>query len=346
MLAAQMRPLLLLLVLLAFVVGCSVDDPDGATIWRFAIEEPVGSVQWAYAERFKQLIEDRTDGRIEVQVYPYGTLGTSDHVTELLRMGTVHFATASPGHLGKLIPEVQVMLLHFVFSDEAEVNREALRDPELRQTFDTLYRDKGFRLLSVFQEGWQVWTTRKEIRAPQDFSGVRMRVMTSPMLIAAYEAYGASPTPLPYGEVYSALQLNMIDGQVNPIFAIQEMSFYEVTDYLVFANHLPFVTTVASNERHFEALSPELRQLVLRVIDELQDHVFEVQSRFNAERLDLIRQRKPEIRVEELTEDERARFRQASLGVRDTFVQRVGPNGQNVLNALLDAVARQEAQPR
>ena len=124
------------LLLAVCLAGCA--RPDGGTpeIWRFAIEEPVGSVQWAYAERFEELVEARAADHIDVEVYPYGTLGTSDQVTELLRMGTVHFATASPGHLGKLIPEVQVMLLHFVFSDDAEVNRDALRDPRLRAAFE------------------------------------------------------------------------------------------------------------------------------------------------------------------------------------------------------------------
>ena len=329
------------LVLFVLTSGCA-GSTARTTVWRFAIEEPVGSVQWAYAERFEQLIEDRTQGEIDVEIYPYGTLGTSDHVTELLRMGTVHFATASPGHLGKLIPEMQVLLLHFVFSDDAEVNRDALLDERLRASFDELYREKGFRLLTVFQEGWQVWTTRKLVRSPEDFGGVRMRVMTSPLLLAAYDAYGASPTPLPYGEVYSALQLNMIDGQVNPVFAIQEMSFYEVTDYLIFANHLPFVTTVAANAAHFASLPAATQSLVLEIVEELQSYVFDVQSQFNSERLELIRERKPEIRVERLTEPERARFREASLPVREDFVRRVGRRGRTILDALLAAVGEQE----
>ena len=332
---------LLLPLLTSFLslVGCAPVD-GGKEIWRFAIEEPVGSVQWAYAERFEELIEERTANAVDVQIYPYGTLGTSDHVTELLRMGTVQFATASPGHLGKLIPEVQVLLLHFVFSEDAAVTRDALRDPQLRAAFDRFYEEKGFRLLSIFQEGWQVWTTRKEVRSPEDFSGLRMRVMTSPMLLAAYEAYGASPTPLPYGEVYSALQLRMIDGQVNPVFAIEEMSFYEVTDVMTFPYHLPFVTTVAANETFIEGLPEGHQELIRGVIHELQDHIFEVQTRYNRERLETIRQRKPEMEITHLTAEERNRFREASLQVRQEFLDSVGPTGREALDALASAMER------
>ena len=330
----------LCLAFAAFVsLGCAAEEgiPE---IWRFAIEEPVGSVQWAYAERFEELIEERTSSAVDVQVYPYGTLGTSDHVTELLRMGTVELATASPGHLGKLIPEVQVLLLHFVFSEDAEVTRDALRDPRLKEVFDRFYEEKGFRLLSIFQEGWQVWTTRKEVRSPKDFSGLRMRVMTSPMLLAAYQAYGASPTPLPYGEVYSALQLRMIDGQVNPVFAIEEMSFYEVTNVMTFPNHLPFVTTVAANKKFIDSQPKERQELIRGVIHELQDHIFDVQTRYNRERLDAIRQRKPEMEITHLTAQERQRFREASLEVRQVFLDSVGPTGREVLEALGAAMDR------
>lgn len=309
--------------------------------WRFAIEETRGSVQDAYAMKFKELIEQKSDGAIEVSVYPYGTLGTSDHVTEQLAMGTVQFAMASPGHLGKLIPEVQVFLLHFLLSDDESVNNRALGDPMLKQAFDALYEEKGLSLLSILTEGWMVWTTQKPVRRPADFAGVKIRTMTSPLLLAAYEAYGASPTPLPYGEVYSGLQLNMIDAQVNPIFAIEEMSFYEVVNYLVFARHAPFVTTVVSNAEFLAGLSAERRAMVLETIEELQPYNLQIQQRFNAERLEIIREKKPSIKIiANLTEEERAAFRRASEVVYEQFIEMAGPRGQAMLDEVRAAVAR------
>jgi tripartite ATP-independent transporter DctP family solute receptor len=311
--------------------------------WRFAIEETQGSVQDAYAQRFKQLIEERSDGEIQVDVYPYGTLGTSDQVTELLGMGTVQFAMASPGHMGTLIPEVQVFLLHFVLSEDPAVNQEVLSDPGIVATFDDLYAEKGLELLSIYQEGWMVWTTQKPIRTPEDFKGVKIRVMTSPLLLAAYKEYGASPTPLPYGEVYSALQLNMIDAQVNPIFAIQEMSFYEVTDYLIFGGHAPYITTAVTNRDFMEGLSPERRAMVKDVIAELDDYIFEKQRDYNEKRLDMIKESKPSIKIiDDLTDQERAVFRDASMAVREQFVDIAGPRGREVLDQLIATVKKKQ----
>jgi tripartite ATP-independent transporter DctP family solute receptor len=315
--------------------------------WRFAIEEAKESVQDAYAQRFKELIEAKSGGAIEVSVYPYGTLGTSDHVTELLSMGTVQFAMASPGHLGKLIPEVQVFLLHFLLTGDERVNNIALGDPELKATFAPLYQEKGLSLLSILSEGWMVWTTQEPVRTPADFKGVKMRTMTSPLLLAAYRAYGASPTPLPYGEVYGALQLNMIDAQVNPVFAIQEMSFYEVVDYLIFAKHAPFITTVVSNDAFLAGLSEERRAMVLETIEELQPFNLETQQRYNAERLDIILENKPDIQIiADLTPDERAAFREASQQVYDQYLEMVGPGGQIALDAVRAAIERANGATR
>lgn len=332
-----------LLCLVSCSSGEQTNQPEPAQ-WRFAIEETIGSVQHQYALKFKELVEQRSNGEVEVSIYPYGTLGTSDQITELVDMGVVQFAMASPGHLGKLIPEVQVFLLHFVFSDNDEINNAVLNDDvQLRRQFDDLYAEKHLKLLSVFSEGWQVWTLKAPVRVPEDFEGLKMRVMTSPLLLAAYEAYGASPTPLPYSEVYSALQLNMIDGQENPVFAIQEMSFYEVTDWMIFAKHAPFITTSVTNHEFFHTLPEQRQQLILDVVDELDDYILDVQQQFNQQRLDLIRERRPDLNIiTELTPSERDAFRQASLPVRQQFIESVGDDGEALLNSLLDKLRKYE----
>ncbi|QDT29207.1 2,3-diketo-L-gulonate-binding periplasmic protein YiaO precursor [Gimesia panareensis] len=324
-------------------VTASTDQP---TQWRFAIEETIGSVQHQYAMKFKELIEERSNGEIEVTIYPYGTLGTSDQITELVDMEVVQFAMASPGHLGKLIPEVQVFLLHFLFSDDDEINNQVLnKDPRLQKTFDELYARKRLKLLSIFSEGWQVWTMKEPVHQPEDFSGVKMRVMTSPLLIAAYKAYGASPTPLPYSEVYSGLQLNMIDGQENPVFAIQEMNFYEVTDWMIFARHAPFITTAVTNRDFFDSLPPERQQLVTGVVADLNDYILKVQKEFNQERLELIRKNKPKLKIiTELTPDAREAFRKASQPVRDKFIKMTGEDGRELLKELQQTIQEYEDQ--
>lgn len=369
------RVLWLLPCLLACVPGCRRSETESTSVasWRFAIEESPGSVQHAYATRFKRLIEERSGGRVEVTVYPYGALGTATHTIEQLNLGVLQFAMASPGSLGKFIPETQAFLLHFVLDEDERVNRRALRSPRLLEALDARYREKGLRLLSLFSEGEMAWTTRRLIRRPDDFRGVRMRVMTSPILFAAYAAYGASPIPLPYAETYSALQLRMVDGQVNPVFAIERQKFYEVTDWLIFPGHAHFVTSLAANKQFFDSLSPSDRQMVRDVTEELDAYIFELQQAFANERLaDILRacgrrgktlhlcgdldgflaslsaaERRELVQDNPLwsdepplTDEERARFRAASRKARTAYLQIGGTHAPEVLELLADEVSR------
>ncbi len=331
--------MLFLIVLLALhAAGCG-SAGGGGTTWRFAIEEIQGSVQDAYAQEFKRLVEEDSGGRIGVTVYPYGTLGTSDQITEQLHLGAIQIATASPGHIGKLIPELQAFLLHYVLSEDPRVNRELIGgSTRLRQAMNDLYLRKDFRFLTLLPEGEQVWTTKRPVREPADFDGMKFRVMTSPVLLESYAAYGANPTPLPYAEVYSALQLSMIDGQVNPVFAIEEMSFYEVTDYLIFPGHSQSVTTVVANGRFLDSLDAKDRELLNRTVERLDDYIFKVQEEYNTARLQIIREKKSDVKVIRLTEQQRARFREKAGDVQARFGALAGPGGKQFLELLLQEV--------
>lgn len=180
-----------------------------------------------------------------------------------------------------------------------------------------------------------VWTTNREIRTPEDFDNFKMRTMVSPMLVAAYEAYGASPTPMPYGEVYGALQLKQVDGQVNPVFAIEEMKFYEVQDYLIFSGEQQFTTTVVTNADWYQAdITDEQRQALDETTGELADFIFKIQAEYEKERLEKIKAAKPDVKIIELTEEERAAFAERAKQARQAYIDMVGEEGQEVVSKL------------
>ena len=327
-------------------LAATVGHAANAEEWKFAIEEIQGSVQDAYAQEFKRLIEEKTGGEVTVTIYPYGALGTSAELTELVTQGAIQFANASPGHLGTLVPEIQVFSVPYLLSDNNEVNKKILTEsPVIYETLQEDFHDKGLHLLTMYPEGEMVWTANKEVRSPEDFANFKMRTMVSPMLVAAYEAYGASPTPMPYGEVYGGLQLKQIDGQVNPIFAIEEMKFYEVQDYLIFSGEQQFTTTVVTNSDWYAVdLSDEHRQVLDQTIDELADFIFKVQDQYNQERLETIKAEKPDIQIVELTDEERQAFRERSMEAREAFVEMTGEEGQQILDALVADIEAAEQE--
>ena len=364
-----MRSIHFLIVACLLIAGCNADSLTSVETWRFAIEESEGSVQHAYALKFKELVEQRSGGEVEVIVYPYGTLGTSTHVTEQMNMGIVELAMASPGSLGKFIPEMQVFLLHFLFPEDPLQMRAKFTDPEFLQVIDQLYEPKGLKLLSIYSEGQMVWTLQEKVRRPADFEGVKMRVMTSPLLLAAYNTYGASATPMPYSEVYSGLQLNQIDGQVNPVFAIERQKFHEVTSWMIFPRHASFITTCAANREFYDGLSPDRRRLVDEAIAELDQYIHDTQVESQVVRLkeiieDKRRQRSTlhivgdlqwfhdSLTTEEkasliddneyldlrppLTDTEIARFREASQQVHEIFLKIGGASAEEVLTLVAE----------
>jgi len=327
---------LTLSTLAAATLGClAAIQPAQAQQWKFAIEEIQGSVQDAYAQEFKKRIEQKTGGDVSVTIYPYGSLGTSADLTELTTAGVLQLSNASPGHLGTMVPEIQVFSIPYLLSQDNKVNKQVLTESAC--IYDRLagdFEEKNLRLLTMYPEGEMVWTTNKEITSPEDFQNFKMRVMVSPLLVKAYEAFGASPTPMPYGEVYGGLQLGQIDGQVNPIFAIEEMKFYEVTEYMIWAGQQQFTTTVVGNADWYNGLSDDRRQMLDETIAELADYIFRVQDQYNKERLEKIKQEKPDMKMIRLSEEQRATFKKRAQQVRDKYVEMVGDDGKEVLQCL------------
>nr|WP_297457822.1 TRAP transporter substrate-binding protein DctP [uncultured Halomonas sp.] len=304
-----------------------------AQTWRFALEEIDGSIQDVYAEAFKTRIEERSGGEITVDIYPYGSLGTSSQLTELVQQDAVQFAFASPGHLASMIPEVGVFTLHFLLSDDNRINEQVLGNSEAIPLLQEAYREQNLQLLGIIPEGWMAWTADRAIETPADMESLKIHTRALPILAESYRAYGADPTPMPYSEVYSGLQLEQIDAQVNPTFTIEEMRFYEVQEYLIYAKQAQFISTLVANDTFYEGLSEERQAMVDEVTDSLRSYIFAQQAEINEKRLDIIKENS-DIEIVTLTDEQRQMFREKSLPVRETFIERAGERGKKILETL------------
>ncbi|WP_166418351.1 TRAP transporter substrate-binding protein [Cochlodiniinecator piscidefendens] len=303
--------------------------------WKFAIEEIPGSIMDAYAQEFKSRIETATNGDVTVTVYPMGTLGTPTETVEQAADGVINFTNVSIGNLGTIVPESQVFLLPYLLPSDAAVISDILSSSEtIYGPLNEDFRTRGLEIMTMYSEGPQVWTTNREIRTPEDFENFKMRVMVSPILVETYNNMGASPTPLPFGEVFGALQLGAIDGQVNPIPTIEEMKFYEVTSHLIWAGEQELVTTVVAGSDWFETLSPERQELVRTTMSDMTGFIDGVVTDFNQERLDIIQEAKPDVSLVVLTEEERDVFRARSADTAAAYVETAGARGQELLDAL------------
>ena len=307
-----------------------------AETWRFGLEEIEGSVQAKYAEAFKELVEEKSSGDITVQLLPYGKWGSSySELYDAIQGGAIQIGFGS-GALGGTVPESQLLSLNFVMSpDELEtvkiLNSDAFLESEAWQG---AFRDRGLVPMAELAEGFQVWTTNKSVNTPADMKNMHIRVMDNSLLRSTYQAYGASPITIAYGELYSALQQGQADANIQPVFAHEEMGFYEVQDYMVFAKQSQFVATLMGNLDWHEGLSDEQRKMLKDVTAELVQEGHDIQIKFNEERLETIKS-KSKIKIVELTDEQREEFRKMAEPVRKTFTDEVGDKGKQALEILL-----------
>lgn len=321
-------------------------EPAETTVqtWRIGLEEIEGSVQYEYGAKFAELINEKTDGEVEVKLFPYGQLGGLTDIYDQVQAGAIELAFGS-GFLGGTVPESQLFSLNFVLTDDEKTNTEILNDPAFRQHPDLVeaFNERDLHPLAIVPEGWQVWSANKAIRTPEDFDGMAIRTMDNRLLRETYSAYGADPTTMEYGELFSGMQLGQLDGNIQPVFAHQEMDFYQVQDYLIFANQAQFIATFMANQDWYEGLSQEYKEAVDESVVELIPYIHDVQTRLNEERLDIITENS-DIELVYLTPEERAAFRELSLPVRDTFAEMVGERGARLMTVLIDLVDEAETQ--
>lgn len=319
-------------------------EPAETTVqtWGIGLEEIEGSAQYEYGAKFAELINEKTDGEVEVKLFPYGQLGGLTDIYDQVQAGAIEMAFGS-GFLGGTVPESQLFSLNFILTDDELKNAQILNDPAFRLHPDLLesFRERDLHPLAIVPEGWQVWSANREIRTPEDFDGVAIRTMDNRLLRETYSAYGADPTTMEYGELFSGMQLGQLDANIQPVFAHQEMDFYQVQDYLIFAKQAEFIATFMANKDWYDGLSDEYKEAVDETVAELVPYIHEVQTRLNEERLKIITENS-DIELVYLTPAERQAFRDLSLPVRDTFVEMVGERGERLMTVLIDLVEEAE----
>ena len=195
-----------------------------------------------------ELVKAKTNGEVEIQVFPSSQLGNQRDLIEGLTLGTVDMTLTSTAVFGNFVPEMGVFDLPFIFRDI----------PHAYKTLDTVGMEtaklgeaKGLKTLAFMENGIRHMTNnRQPIRKPADVKGLKLRVMEQPVYIEMVKALGGSPTPMAFSEIYTALQKGVIDGQENPLGHIWTSRFFEVQKYVSLTAHTysgePILIAVAS----------------------------------------------------------------------------------------------------
>lgn len=326
-----------LVVLSCFGLAQASEYTGGPVKAKLASEEIEGDFMTVWARNFAEHMKEWSGGKIDIEVYPYGTLGATGDINELAQLGVVQFVFSDYAWISAFVPQAQVLALNYIFPRQKipQVLDWMMQNGKFMPLLEKHFRNNGLVPLAVMYEGWQWVTSKKAISSPADMKGLKVRLMSSKLLVENYKAYGASPTPMSYGEVYSGLQMGLIDAQVNPIFADYSMKFYEVQDYFTQLWNEPFLGIPTVNAEFFDSLTPEAQQEMRNFWLSSIVPAGEWIDERNASDKEKIKEAKPEITFTVLDDEAIAEFKKLGETVYPKFVEIGGEGSQEILDVLL-----------
>ncbi|WP_447893660.1 C4-dicarboxylate TRAP transporter substrate-binding protein [Vreelandella sp. GE22] len=230
----------------------------------------------------KAAIEERSDGELTIQIFPNSQLGSDEDVVEQIRSGANIAILIDAGRLSEYQPELGILSAPYLVEDPQDY-AQITSSPLYNDWVEGLADQSGLRLLNYnWFQGSRQMLTQNEVNTPEDLSGVRVRTINSPVWVKTIEAMGATPTPLPWSEVYSALQLGSIDGAEAQLTAAEGQNLHEVITHIAMTNHIHLMTGIATSDQWYQSLPEELRTILdeelLKAGDEASTAIAEAQA--------------------------------------------------------------------
>jgi len=264
-----------ILVLAGYVVSSTSIPAFAANskhiILKFGHGSPPGQARDKGAHMFAQLVEKKTNGKIEVEVYPSASLGSDEEVLEQLQMGVTAFGAPGVGTIADLDPKLNVIEMPFLF-DSWEQAWALLDGPVGKELIKDLPK-KGIRVLAFWENGFRhITNSKRPIEKPSDLKGIKIRVPNWEMSIATFEALPSSVTPMAWPELFLALQQGVVDAQENPLTIVWGAKFYEVQKYLSLIGHQYSPLPLIISEKIWKKLSPEYRKAIQEAAYEARDY--------------------------------------------------------------------------
>ncbi|WP_419936624.1 TRAP transporter substrate-binding protein [Candidatus Palauibacter sp.] len=316
MLATPPRLAATLTTVAALSFGCGGGGESGLVELSLGHVGSPGSLYDVTANEFARRVNERLAGRAELHVYGSSQLGGDDAMLQRLRLGTLDMSLPST-IMSSMVDAFGLFEMPYLVRDREHMKRieEAVVWPDLAPRAE----EAGYRILAVWENGFRhITNSRRPIHGPEDLSGIKLRTPRGVWRVKLFQALGANPTPMPFSEVFVALQTGVMDGQENPLTQVTSAKLHEVQDYLSLTGHVyspAFVTTGAGRwERH----PPEIRAEVEAIAREMQAFVYETAARMDEELLAQL-----EATEMAINEADPARFEAASEPIYEEFATTV-----------------------
>ena len=283
------------LVLALLVVGGVAAQAAPATAQEIKLraghDQPVGSMYDEGHKMFKKLVEERSGGKIKVDIFPAAQLGSEVAMMEGLRLGTIDVVCANAPNAATVFPELGLFSVAYLFRDIPHFER-VVNDPKFQKRFDEVVASKsvGVKVLGFYAAGVRnVYSRKASISTPDDFKGLKIRVQNNPVEVKVWKTFGAIPTPMNFGEVYQALQSGVIDAAENGLAVIESNKHYEAAKYVSQTEHQRNLSTLYINEKKLMSLPADLQKIVIAAGQEAAVHERKKDAEFVAAAADRLR---------------------------------------------------------
>lgn len=263
---------LLFMITLSLTSCLSTEKRRGETEERdvyelsIAIDSQEDTVTGIFMNKFADLLEEKSNGRLKINRYPNSQLGGDGEITEAVQNGNIAFVVQTTAPQVSFVPEAAIFDAPMAFKN-LDVARKVL-DGKLTESLKKYYEDKKLILLGFADQGFRVMSSNKKVEKMSDLKGIKIRTMENPNHIAFWKAAGANPTPMAWSEVYIGLQQGSIDAQENPIETIVASKVYEQQDDIILTNHILHTLCLIGSPAIVHELPQELQDIIYESADE------------------------------------------------------------------------------
>ena len=289
-----------------------------------------GSAQNIVADRFKELIEARSEGKFRVKIYHSKSIGNETEILQQIQMNTIQMAIVTLGPFDTFDPIVRVINYPFLFKDNAQADQ--ILDGPLGAEILKSLESSGFKGLCFSENGFRNLTNSKRpVKAPADVNGLKIRVMSSALHKTIWQSLGANPTPMPW-PIYTELEQGVIDGQENPLWVMEVYKFYEIQKYMTLTRHVYSAHIDVAALSWWQTLAEADQRMIQAAICEAARYQRADNRDKNADRLELLKSKGMQIEEQPDT----AAFRRQVAGLKDSEMYR-DDRVQDLLKRILAA---------
>lgn len=265
----KMKKILALLFVFALLLTLGQTVMAETINLKLAENQPADNPVTKADIRFAELVEEKTNGEVVIDVHYGATLGQEAETISMARTGVVAMARVNAVPLAEVVSDVGVFNLPFIFSNYDHLWN--VLESDVGQEINSKLEDVGLIGLTWFESGFRSFYTTEPVAELSDLEGLNIRVQEAELPMKMVELLGANPTPMPYGDVYSGLQTGVIDGAENDFVSYYTSSHYEVAPYYAVDNHLHPPAIIIMNKAKFESLSEEHQQAIMEAAEEAKE---------------------------------------------------------------------------